>query len=42
LLKDPSVVLPQYKLLLEEDPDVRQELRDTWNAIVASEYANGG
>lgn len=38
LLDDPSVVLTNYQELLESDSDIRQSLRDTWNAILSQEY----
>lgn len=37
LLKDPAEVLPLYRTLLENDPDVRPGLKVVWNTIIAEE-----
>ena len=38
LIQDPSKILDRYVALLEEDPDVRPELIETWNRILQEEY----
>jgi DNA (cytosine-5)-methyltransferase 1 len=38
LLQDPSNVLNKYQQLLEQDEDVRTELKDRWNTIIYEEY----
>jgi len=38
LLKNPAEVLPNYQALLEIDPDIRPDLKASWNSILATEY----